>query len=714
MKRNILLIEPNYKNKYPPMGLMKIAMYHRLQGDNVVFWKGELRDFILRELTETLINKLYELDLSIESEAPEFSASHSANKVNWRCFTPELTHAVKTGHIEPDSQLELAISKSPFAMSWVTNFHKQFNSNAYLKNPKWDRVCITTLFTFYWDLTVKTINEYKQLCKSQTEVHVGGILASLVPELLEKATGIKPHVGIISETIYPGDSPLPQPFTSVPIDELPLDYSIIEETDYDYPEKNAYYGYATRGCVNQCKFCAVPILEPSYRNYIPLIPRVQETNKRFGEQRNLLLLDNNVFASKQFDSIIDDIIRLGFEKNASYIAPNLLDITIKQLQDNWNDRAYIKLAVRLLNEFVAKQSGDKQYEHLYSLLIDNNLLHSYSATKEAIFTVYNEVKDLYENKRSKHPIVRFVDFNQGLDARRATHHIMEKISRIAIRPMRIAFDNWALRLVYVKAIILAKQNGITQLSNYLLYNYNDTPTDLYLRLLINIELCDELGVNIYSFPMKYHPIFDEKWLSNRDFIGDLWSRKEIRTIQAILNSTHGKIGKGRTFFYKAFGRNEQEFQQLLIMPEAFIIKRWDAEICGLKDKWLSAYQALPQEQKEQLIEIVKKNDFSDEKIQKASDCLKEVLCYYKYQREDIPLATEEEKQRQILLFESSCPHTTSELTLQLISEATSCLESDLVKEKERLEQEKETQQESIKVSQKRPRGRPRKNSTIDR
>lgn len=42
-KKNILLIEPGYKNKYPPLGLMKIAQYHGPQGkrDNVKFIKGE-------------------------------------------------------------------------------------------------------------------------------------------------------------------------------------------------------------------------------------------------------------------------------------------------------------------------------------------------------------------------------------------------------------------------------------------------------------------------------------------------------------------------------------------------------------------------------------------------------------------------------------------------------------------------------------------------
>lgn len=36
----ILLEEPAYKNSYPPLGLMKIAIYHTQRGDQVYFVKG--------------------------------------------------------------------------------------------------------------------------------------------------------------------------------------------------------------------------------------------------------------------------------------------------------------------------------------------------------------------------------------------------------------------------------------------------------------------------------------------------------------------------------------------------------------------------------------------------------------------------------------------------------------------------------------------------
>ena len=41
--KNILLVEPGYPNKYPPLGLMKLAAYHGQFGrqERVRFVKGE-------------------------------------------------------------------------------------------------------------------------------------------------------------------------------------------------------------------------------------------------------------------------------------------------------------------------------------------------------------------------------------------------------------------------------------------------------------------------------------------------------------------------------------------------------------------------------------------------------------------------------------------------------------------------------------------------
>ena len=234
---------------------------------------------------------------------------------------------------------------------------------------------------------------------------------------------------------------------------------------------------------------------------------------------------------------------------------------------------------------------------------------------------------------------------------------MAKLATVAIRPLRIAFDNWDMRQSYADTVKLARDNGITQMSNYLLYNFEDEPVDLYRRLLLNIDLCDKLGVNIYSFPMKYHPIMEAQWFSNRDYLGEHWTRKAIRTVQAVLNSTKGKIGKGRWFFFKAFGRDEAEFLEMIQMPEAFIIKRWDSELHQdrLTDKWRKVYQALTDTERAFVDGIVADDIFNPDDWATQSGRVKKVLDFHLIDRDDIPSADEKMKRRHIKIFEKSCP-----------------------------------------------------------
>jgi hypothetical protein len=608
------------------------------------------------ELEQTLLNYLQAYNHFIPQRAIGYQSPIDALK-SWYAQQPELfvkqvyKQAERdTGTVAVDSELERAM-KRPFIGRWLAHFREYFLKGKYFATPRWDRVCVTTLFTFHWKVTALTIEFAKRIGR---EVFVGGILASVLPRELEEATGIKPHVGCLRLKNLPGDSPL-----EVMIDELPLDYSILDEIDYRYPADDAFYAYATRGCVNKCKFCAVPTLEPEYIEYIPIQSGIETAHGRFGERRNLMMLDNNVFASDRFDEIIDEIRDCGFAKDNTYIPPNHLDVAIRQLQSGWNDRAAIRRIVMLLNEFLEKQSGDT-YNIMYSVLKNNALFYDYTASKENILAVYEELKDAYEKARVKKPLVRYVDFNQGLDSRLATDEKMAKLSKINIRPLRFAFDSWSLREPYAKAVCLAKKHGITNTSNYLLYNFTEEPVDLYRRMLLGVELSDVLEMDIYSFPMKYHPIADPKYFTNREYLGAKWSRKSIRTVQAVLNSTHGKVGRGKNFFFAAFGRSEEEFHELIQMPEAFIIKRWDAEYCQLADQWRQAYRALEAREKDAVDKVVADMKFAPDEWENLSAPARTVLELHTIKREDIREAPPEEKRKLIDDFAGTCPQEVSE------------------------------------------------------
>lgn len=614
MARRILLIEPNYKNKYPPIGLMKIATYHKMLGDEVRFFKGEFIDFILEQIYEELMEKLTANDDSVE----------------WAEYRADIIQYINKGLSTKYSELT-ALSKSQLVGENLKYYRRYYNKKEYSDDPKWDRVYITTLFTFYWEQTINTINLFKQVCKDISEVKVGGVAATLLPDDMEKETGIRPHIGLLDKGGEYDNN-------NIIIDHLPLDYSILNEVNYIYPENDGYYAYMTRGCVNSCPFCAVPLLEPQYDNFISIKEQIKYIAENFGEKRNLLLLDNNVLASERFDDIIDEIKECGFYKGATYIEPNKYAMLIQNMRKlNTNYRGHIKSIVSLY-KWLYKRVDNQTKSSVYNVLYKYKLLSVDTATKKSILDADDFFAPLFEKYRNKSVKARYVDFNQGLDARLLTPEKMKKLSEIPIRPLRIAFDAWSLRKTYEKAVRLAASNGIRDMSNYLLYNYEERPVDLYRRLKLNIDLCEELDVNIYSFPMKYHPIQDPEYFRNRTFIGKHWNRKFIRSIQAILNSTKGKVGRGKTFFEKAFGCDEEEYEKLLYMPEAMIIYRLYYEENGITEAWWNAFLSLDPEKMEFIKPIIHENDFSNIYSLTSDKDILNVLEYYTITRDDAEAA----------------------------------------------------------------------------
>lgn len=631
MTKKVLLIEPNYSNKFPPIGLMKISTYYKqLGGWEVTFYKGDLKLFVIDRITDECIDKLNYID----------------DTIDWSLRKDEIFQFIRTRkreHLEAiktnESEMDILIS------SKIIESKDYYWKGKWKQNPEWDRIAITTLFTFYWDITIETINFAKQLVKREEDIMVGGVLASIQTAELRKEVGprinIKQGILCTPGELDPGDDKI--------IDNLPLDYSILDEIEYQYPMSNAFYGYTTRGCIRHCPFCAVPILEPKYNPYIPLKERIDQVREIFGDQKDLLLMDNNVLASENFDDIIDDIISSGFARNAKFIQPNMLEIAIRNLKKGINDRAYIRKSQSIIAEFCKGLKGEESYM-VYKVMDKYHIGKLSTSKKSNLIAAYEEIKDLYQKHHRPIAKQRFVDFNQGVDARLFTKEKAELLSKIAIKPLRIAFDNIKTFPEYNQALRWSAEAGIKDFSNYLLYNFTDEPIDLYKRLKINVELCDELNVNIYSFPMKYHPLKQgkddvEDYSHNRDYIGTHWNRKYIRAIQAILNSTKGKVGRGKDFFLEAFGSTEEEYYELLEMPETFILYRFFFKWLDEKgykgtnhwrECWHKCKKELSTKEWTDVLSIIHSNIFTEENVGKASSPLvKELLSYYTNYRSDI-------------------------------------------------------------------------------
>ena len=215
------------------------------------------------------------------------------------------------------------------------------------------------------------------------------------------------------------------------------------------------------------------------------------------------------------------------------------------------------------------------------ILMDNNVVAS-PRFKEIIA----EIRDLgftpgakLIRPGSRVPVQRRVDFNQGVDARILCKDPMylRELATICLKPLRIAFDHLGVRKPYEQAVRYAHEHGLTELSNYMLYNFHDDPADLFERMRLNVTLNEELNIRVWSFPMRFQPTSRP----DRGHVGEKWSRFELRSMQIILQATHGVVSGEPDFFRRAFGDTVEEYQRILMMPHDMIFNRdWYERLDG--------------------------------------------------------------------------------------------------------------------------------------
>jgi hypothetical protein len=67
--RNVLLVEPAYRSKFPPLGLLRLATYHKERGDSVTFARGKCPDLRAMPWHRVYVSSLftYELPRTVET-----------------------------------------------------------------------------------------------------------------------------------------------------------------------------------------------------------------------------------------------------------------------------------------------------------------------------------------------------------------------------------------------------------------------------------------------------------------------------------------------------------------------------------------------------------------------------------------------------------------------------------------------------------------------
>jgi hypothetical protein len=76
--------------------------------------------------------------------------------VFWMQWTPQLIKYIRRG-LTADVPGEPAF-KNEMALEELCLYRQKFKNQDYFTNPHFDVVGITTLFTFHWDITIKTMS----------------------------------------------------------------------------------------------------------------------------------------------------------------------------------------------------------------------------------------------------------------------------------------------------------------------------------------------------------------------------------------------------------------------------------------------------------------------------------------------------------------------------------------------------------------------------
>lgn len=339
-----------------------------------------------------------------------------------------------------------------------------------------------------------------------------------------------------------------------------------------------------------------------------------------------------------FNTTVDKLVALGFGKNNNKAKKcNDMKYYLRSLKERIKNTRKTKcLLDRIKKELLGvkySRISKKNAQKLRDISDDLDKV-SDDILIGRILDNYDYLVDFFDGY-NYHTVSRFVDFNQGLDARLFTDQKAKKMAELAIKPCRIAFDNLKTKDEYFTAMENAVKHGITSFSNYLLYNYDEKPESLWIRLDLNVQFCkkhSDKGISLFSFPMKYASIEH----TDRNYVGKEWHRKYLRAINIVLNATSGVVPKEEDFFYRAYGKSVSDFMEILMMPDDFIRFRDFFEERGFTQAWKKQYAGLSNAQKDILVDVLDKMVDSPEVLESPYETeIDEILRFYSIKKSKV-------------------------------------------------------------------------------
>jgi len=285
--KNLLIDPPGYSHVKPmmseyPVGLLKLSSFLKHKGEEVDYF-----DFFPR--------KAFVCATTIVNKGDSFKRFYYGNnEENLRCYKAQPIAINRNDFYRNTGEY---VSRLGSVFPRIYSGAEWHVFEEYLKNNRPDKIWVGSGISYYYNGTVEAINMCKRIYP-EVPVVLGGIYPSLCPDHAKKFTK--------ADVIVEGEC---EEFKN-----FPLDYDIL-------PNRPEYLvSRFSRGCPNNCKFCAVSYLEGRVVKTIDVKKEVDEIARASKKHnlRKLKLFGSNMLIpekGKIFEEWLDRIIatNISFE-----------------------------------------------------------------------------------------------------------------------------------------------------------------------------------------------------------------------------------------------------------------------------------------------------------------------------------------------------------------------------------------------------------------
>lgn len=282
--------------------------------------------------------------------------------------------------------------KSRDIQTSLIRLNKDENFDEYILDFNPNLVMVTSVFT-YWFNEVKEAVQYSRRILPDVPIIVGGVLASLLPEVCKKEL----------------DCDYVQEGVIECAEHQKPDYSLLENNGEDI---NFQIIHSSRGCQRKCGFCGVYKIEPHFFG----VPSIKEEIVK----KNLVFYDNNFLRNPQVEKLLHELIELRKEKK----------ITKCESQSGFDGRILRRNPdlAKLLKEANFKDpkiAWDGPYKAHANRAKEIQVLEDagYARKEIAVFMIYNHDELDYNDLEDKRAFL----FNQGVQVSDCRYRPLDRL-----------------------------------------------------------------------------------------------------------------------------------------------------------------------------------------------------------------------------------------------------------------------------------------------